>query len=62
MATSEVEDVREVLHYYRQFDEPVEQFRENQRKLLIQMQEREREEQSKEKPIVKNWTRSFLGR
>lgn len=54
--------MREVLHYYRQFDEPVEQFRENQRKLLLQMQEREREEQTKEKPIVKNWTRSFLGR
>uniref|UniRef100_D3TQJ3 Mitochondrial import inner membrane translocase subunit TIM50 n=1 Tax=Glossina morsitans morsitans TaxID=37546 RepID=D3TQJ3_GLOMM len=62
IATSEVDDVRDVLHYYRQFNDPIAQFRENQRKLLAQMQEREREEQAKAKPIVKNWTRSFLGR
>lgn len=37
-------------------------FRENQAKLLEQMQEREREEKTKSKPIVKNWSRSFLGR
>jgi len=30
---SDVEDVREVLAYYRQFDDPIEAFRENQRKL-----------------------------
>ena len=30
---SDVEDVREVLSYYRQFDNPIEAFRENQRKL-----------------------------
>ena len=28
-----MEDVREVLAYYRQFDDPIEAFRENQRKL-----------------------------
>ena len=28
-----MEDVREVLAYYRQFDNPIEAFRENQRKL-----------------------------
>uniref|UniRef100_A0A1I8Q899 Mitochondrial import inner membrane translocase subunit TIM50 n=1 Tax=Stomoxys calcitrans TaxID=35570 RepID=A0A1I8Q899_STOCA len=62
LATSEVDDVREVLHYYRQFDDPIMKFRENQQKLLEQMQERERIEQSKAKPIVKNWSRNFLGR
>lgn len=30
---SEVDDVREVLTYYRQFDDPIDAFRENQRKL-----------------------------
>ncbi|XP_075159034.1 mitochondrial import inner membrane translocase subunit TIM50-C-like [Haematobia irritans] len=62
LATSEVDDVREVLHYYRQFDDPIMKFRENQQKLLEQMQERERMEQSKSKPIVKNWSKNFLGR
>lgn len=62
IATTDVDDVREVLHYYRQFEDPIKKFRENQAKLLEQMQEREREEQAKAKPIVKNWSRSFLGR
>ncbi|XP_011206332.2 mitochondrial import inner membrane translocase subunit TIM50-C isoform X1 [Bactrocera dorsalis] len=62
LASAEVEDVRDVLHYYRQFDDPIAQFRENQRLLLEQMQEREREELTKSKPIVKKWTPSFLGR
>lgn len=62
IATSDVEDVRQVLHHYRQFEDPILKFRENQAKLLEQMQEREREEKAKSKPIVKNWSRSFLGR
>ncbi|XP_067642391.1 mitochondrial import inner membrane translocase subunit TIM50-C-like [Eurosta solidaginis] len=62
LAAAEVDDVRDVLHYYRQFDDPIVQFRENQRILLEQMQEKEREEQTKSKPIVKKWTPSFLGR
>jgi hypothetical protein len=32
---SDVEDVRDVLEYYRQFDDPIETFRENQRKLQV---------------------------
>ena len=62
LATADVDDVREVLIYYRQFDDPIEQFRENQRKLLEQMQQKEREEQMKSTPIVKKWTPSFIGR
>ncbi|XP_023298765.2 mitochondrial import inner membrane translocase subunit TIM50-C-like [Lucilia cuprina] len=62
IATTDVDDVREVLHYYRQFEDPIMKFRENQAKLLEQMQEREREEKTKSKPIVKNWSRNFLGR
>lgn len=35
IALAKVDDVRETLEYYRQFDNPVEAFRENQRKLLV---------------------------
>ncbi|KAH8412126.1 hypothetical protein KR222_011882 [Zaprionus bogoriensis] len=39
IAEHKMEDVREVLHYYRQFEDPIEQFKENQRKLLEMKQE-----------------------
>lgn len=35
IATSEVKDVREVLDFYNQFDDPIEAFRENQRRLQV---------------------------
>jgi len=35
IASSGVSDVREVLDYYRQFDDPLEAFRENQRKVMV---------------------------
>jgi hypothetical protein len=38
IAAEKVEDVREVLDYYQQFSNPVEAFRENQRKLLVRFQ------------------------
>jgi len=38
IAAEKVEDVREVLDYYQQFSNPVEAFRENQRKLLVSSQ------------------------
>ncbi|XP_017143851.1 mitochondrial import inner membrane translocase subunit TIM50-C [Drosophila miranda] len=62
IAQNDVEDVRETLHYYRQFEDPISQFRENQRKLAEQMQEEERIERAKAKPMVKQWTRNLLGR
>lgn len=34
-----MEDVREVLQYYRQFEDPIEQFKENQRLVLEAKQE-----------------------
>ncbi|KAL5242795.1 hypothetical protein ACI65C_010205 [Semiaphis heraclei] len=42
ISTSEVNDVREVLTYYKQFDHPLEVFKENQRKLL-EMQEEQKQ-------------------
>lgn len=35
ISTSNVQDVRDVLNYYRQFDNPLEMFKENRRKLLV---------------------------
>lgn len=61
IVTADVDDVREVMMYYKQFEDPVEKFRENQRKLLEQMEEKQREEQLKSPSIVKKWTPSFLG-
>jgi len=61
IVTADVDDVREVMTYYKQFPDPIEQFRENQRKLLDQMEEKHREEQKKAPSIVKKWTPSFLG-
>jgi len=46
---SDVDDVREVLQYYRQFEDPIEAFRENQRKLEENMKiEEERKAKEKE--------------
>ncbi|XP_017864463.1 PREDICTED: mitochondrial import inner membrane translocase subunit TIM50-B [Drosophila arizonae] len=60
LGSSDVDDVREVLQYYNQFEEPIVQFRENQRKLSEQMQADEFEKLSKPKPMVKNWSRGFM--
>ena len=51
-----VTDVREVLNYYRQFENPLEAFRENQRKLLAQMEEDNKMLNEK----TKKWKPSFL--
>lgn len=37
ISLTNVEDVREVLNYYRQFDDPLKAFRDNQRKLLVNL-------------------------
>ncbi|XP_016975862.1 mitochondrial import inner membrane translocase subunit TIM50-B [Drosophila rhopaloa] len=60
LGTSEIDDVREVLQYYNQFNDPISQFRENQRKLSEQMQADELEKNSKKKLVVKNWSRGFI--
>ena len=45
-----MDDVREVLQYYKQFDDPIEAFRENQRKLQVEMEaEDKRKEEQKSK-------------
>lgn len=61
IVTADVDDVREVMIYYHQFPDPIEKFRDNQRLLIDQMEEKHREEQQKAPAIVKRWTPSFLG-
>jgi mitochondrial import inner membrane translocase subunit TIM50 len=63
IADAEVQDVREVLVYYKNFENPLAQFRENQRKVLEQEEEMKRLEQTKTSPVVgvRKWTPSFLG-
>ncbi|PSN35358.1 hypothetical protein C0J52_11507 [Blattella germanica] len=62
IAAEKVDDVREVLDYYHQFPDPVEAFRENQRKLLEQLEAKEK--QLKDNPpkgsLAKRLTQSFL--
>ncbi|XP_014216266.2 mitochondrial import inner membrane translocase subunit TIM50-C, partial [Copidosoma floridanum] len=56
-----VEDVREVLSYYRQFENPLEIFRGNQRKLLEQLEnEGKRVQKEDNKLLGSRWTPFFL--
>ncbi|XP_049281396.1 mitochondrial import inner membrane translocase subunit TIM50-C-like [Anopheles funestus] len=61
IASSEVEDVRDVMTYYKSFENPLVKFRENQRILAEQMAEREHEEKQRNLPAVQRWRPSFLG-
>lgn len=62
VAQSDVEDVREVLRYYSEFDDPLAVFREKQKKLMEQ-QEAEREAKHLQgTPGIKRWSPSFLNK
>ncbi|GLG99423.1 Mitochondrial import inner membrane translocase subunit TIM50-C [Gryllus bimaculatus] len=62
IAAAKVEDVREVLDYYHNFDDPIEAFRENQRKLIEQMEAKEKQlkESSSRNSLAHRWTPNFL--
>ncbi|CAK1542005.1 unnamed protein product [Leptosia nina] len=63
IAMSNVSDVREVLTYYSQFDDPIAAFRENQRKLLEQMEaEKKERETHPETNLARGWLRTFTRR
>ncbi|KAJ8714740.1 hypothetical protein PYW07_002965 [Mythimna separata] len=62
IAMSDVIDVREVLTYYSQFDDPIAAFRENQRKLMEQLEEKEREGKGPDQPLTRSWLRTFTRR
>ena len=59
LATNKVEDVREVLDYYQQFDDPMQAFRENQRKALENLEKSEKERISSQGPVTR-WKPTFL--
>ncbi|CAH2087669.1 unnamed protein product [Euphydryas editha] len=60
IAMSNVADVREVLRYYSQFEDPIAAFRDNQRRLMEQMAERERADA--QAPLTGSWLRPFTRR
>ena len=64
IAESEVGDVREVLNYYRTFDDPLAAFRENQRKAHEQelVLSQKAEEERQQRTFASSWTPSFLRR
>lgn len=64
ISQNNIEDVREVLMYYNQFDDPLAVFREKQKK-LIEMAEAQNEEEAKNnqnQTPIKKWSPSFLKR
>ena len=56
IVTADVDDVREVMIYYKQFENPIEQFKENQRKLYEQLEEQHLQEQQSKPALTKKWT------
>ncbi|XP_045500998.1 mitochondrial import inner membrane translocase subunit TIM50-C-like isoform X2 [Colias croceus] len=63
IAMSNVADVREVLTYYGQFEDPIAAFRDNQRKLLEQMEADKRErDAAPAQSLAGNWLRTFTRR
>ncbi|OTF80994.1 mitochondrial import inner membrane translocase subunit [Euroglyphus maynei] len=60
IANEKVDDVREVMRYYSQFDNPLEVFRENQRKLAEQEKEKERQQQQQTAPVYKSFLMNVL--
>ncbi|XP_076245688.1 mitochondrial import inner membrane translocase subunit TIM50-C [Calliopsis andreniformis] len=60
ISTTNVDDVRTVLNYYKQFDNPLQVFRENQRKLLMQIEEEENKAQQENSgTLTSKWKPSF---
>ncbi|XP_045585084.1 mitochondrial import inner membrane translocase subunit TIM50-C [Procambarus clarkii] len=64
IAESEVSDVREVIDYYRTFDNPLAAFRENHRKAQEQelLLHQKVEEERQQKSFTSSWASSFLRR
>nr|XP_027196554.1 endoplasmic reticulum chaperone BiP-like [Dermatophagoides pteronyssinus] len=59
ISNENVDDVREVIRYYSQFDNPLEVFRENQRKLAEQEAEKEKQKQQTA-PVYKSFLMNVL--
>lgn len=62
IAENDIEDVREVLKYYRQYDDPLEAFREKQKQLLEELEAVAAARKEYEASKFSRWTPSFLHR
>ncbi|CAL4118173.1 unnamed protein product, partial [Meganyctiphanes norvegica] len=65
IAESEVSDVREVLDYYRSFDDPLAAFKENQRAAAEQellLRQKAEEDRKRGQVLTGSWSSSFLRR
>ncbi|XP_071159636.1 mitochondrial import inner membrane translocase subunit TIM50-C-like [Mytilus edulis] len=62
IAATKVDDVREVLDYYKKFDDPLEAFKDNQRKLQEEQERQSKIMQEREKKKPTNFGLNFLGR
>ncbi|XP_057318612.1 mitochondrial import inner membrane translocase subunit TIM50-C-like [Microplitis mediator] len=62
LAALDIEDMRDALTYYQQFDDPIEAFKANREKLIQQMKEDEmvKTQNESNKPLVSKWSPSFL--
>ncbi len=64
VASSGVEDVRNVLDYYNQFDDPLEAFKENQAKVQAEQERaaKQNAEEQKNKPLAGGYGFGLFGR
>lgn len=60
LANNKVEDVRDVLDYYQQFEDPLQAFRENERKVLESLEQKERERKDNQGGLAQRWRPTFL--
>ena len=62
ISESEIDDVREVLDFYREFEDPVAKFGQLKRELEEEDLRREEERKNNTAPVAKNWTPSLLSK
>ncbi|XP_050314174.1 mitochondrial import inner membrane translocase subunit TIM50-C-like [Anthonomus grandis grandis] len=62
IAENDIEDVREVLKVYSDYDDPIMAFRDKQKRLIDELEAQEAAKKEQEKNKVSRWTPSFLKR
>ncbi|XP_060516058.1 mitochondrial import inner membrane translocase subunit TIM50-C-like [Cylas formicarius] len=62
IAMNDIEDVREVLKVYSTFDDPIEAFREKQKRFAYEIAAQEEAKKEQEKSRVSRWSPTFLKR
>lgn len=60
IAENDIEDVREVLKYYRQYDDPLEAFREKQKHLIEELEAQAAAKKEQESSKFSKWAPSFF--